>query len=577
MSPSPSLWRRFFQLVRPFWTSHEKWQAFGLLSLVVGLSLGLVFMNVQVNRWYSEFYDTLQRLDGEGFSRAIVKFGWLAMIYIVLTVYAQYFQQMLEVKWRRWLTEHFIGRWMAGQGYYRLQLTDKGTDNPDQRISEDVSQFVSTTLTLSLGLLRSVVTLASFVTILWHLSGAIVIAGVSIPGYMVWAAILYAMVGTGMTLLLGRALVGLNFMQQRYEANLRFGLVRVREHAESIALYRGEKDEQVRLSACVSNVVSNFWSIMRTQKRLGWFTSFWHQFAVIFPVLVAAPRFFAREISLGGLMQINSAFGQVYGALDFIISSFTSLATWKAVIDRLASFNQGLDKVQALPVLVPARVGESLGIFNLNVHKPDGTALFVDYQRVLYPGDRLLIQGPSGSGKSTLLRALAGLWPYAAGTVSYPDSGPVLFLSQKPYLPIGSLRDALLYPNPHAQCVTTELHNLLAMVHLGHLIERLDDVEPWSHILSLGEQQRIAFIRAFLIRPRLLFLDEATSALDVAAENRLYSTLISHFPEMIVVSVGHRESLARHHTLSLQQSGPGAWQLNALFGRMRQLQTSFSH
>lgn len=553
------LWRHFWQLTKPYWSSDERWRAFGLLALVVSLSLGLVFMNVQFNSWYNDFYNTLQNLDAVGFKASIIKFTWLALIYIAIAVYALYFQQMLEVKWRLWLTEYYIGRWLAGQGYYRLQLTDQGTDNPDQRIAEDVAQFVSSTLSISLGLLRSVVTLASFIGILWTLSGPLTVAGVTIPGYMVWVAIVYALIGTLCTILIGRTLVGLNFQQQRFEADFRFGLVRIRENAESVALYRGEAVEGERLSARLSNVVINFWALMRMQKRLGWFTSFWSQLAIIFPILVAAPRFFAQQITLGGLMQINSAFGQVYGALDFIIGSFTSLANWKAVIDRLSTFREGLESVESLPVLVPQRSGAMLAFSALTVRKPDGTPLLAQHDLSLQPGERLLIRGPSGCGKSTLLRALAGIWPYVDGKVSYPAGGDILFLSQKPYLPLGTLRTALYYPRAPQQD-DTDLLALLQLAGLGHLVLRLDETDQWSHILSLGEQQRVAFIRALLVKPILLFLDEASSALDASAEATLYGALVERLPQSILVSVGHRESLSAYHGRSLTCVAQTDWQ-----------------
>lgn len=554
------LGRHFWLLAKPYWTSEEKWRALGLLALVIGLSLGIVFMNVQFNSWYNVFYDTLQKLDSAGFKAAIFKFTWLALLYILIAVYAQYFQQMLEVKWRRWLTEHYIGRWMTGQSYYRLQLTDQNTDNPDQRIAEDVAQFVASTLTLSLGLLRSVVTLVSFVGILWTLSGPIRLGGVTVPGYMVWVAIVYALVGSILTILIGRKLVGLNFLQQRYEADFRFSLVRIRENAESVALYRGETAERSRLSMRLAHVVANFWQLMRMQKRLNWFTSFWGQLAIIFPILVAAPRYFAKEISLGGLMQINSAFSQVYGALDFIIGSFSSLANWKAVIDRLSTFREGLDAVAELPVLVPQREGASLALSGLSVRKPDGTPLLVEQDLALQAGERLLIRGPSGCGKSTLLRALSGIWPYVDGAVSYPLDGEVLFLSQKPYLPLGTLRAALYYP--HAPKETdAELPALLALAGLTHLTSRLDETDQWGHILSLGEQQRVAFIRALLVKPGLLFLDEASSALDAASEAALYGALLEKMPQSILVSVGHRESLLAYHGRTLTCEQPGNWQL----------------
>lgn len=552
------LWRHFWLLAKPYWTSSEKWPAFGLLALVIGLSLGMVFINVQLNSWYNEFYDTLQKLDAAGFRAAIVRFAWIALSFIVIAVYALYFQQMLEVRWRRWLTEHYVARWLAGQGYYRLQLTDQGTDNPDQRIAEDVAQFVSSTLSISLGLLRSVVTLVSFIGILWTLSGPITLAGITIPGYMVWVALGYALVGTVLTILIGRRLVGLNFQQQHFEADFRFGLVRIRENAESVALYRGETVERERLSARLASVVANFWTLMRMQKRLGWFTSFWGQLAIIFPILVAAPRFFAKEITLGGLMQINSAFGQVYGALDFIIGSFTSLANWKAVIDRLSTFREGLEAVEKLPVLVPEYEGAKLALDNLTVKKPDGSVLLEGQTFALAAGERLLIRGPSGCGKSTLLRALAGIWPYAHGAIRYPAEGGVLFLSQKPYLPLGTLRAALYYPQP-ANGDDAGLLALLDLAGLAYLVPRLDETDQWSHILSLGEQQRIAFIRALLVRPALLFLDEASSALDAAAEAKLYGALVERLPRSILVSVGHRDSLGGYHGRRLDWIAPTLW------------------
>lgn len=553
------LWRHFWLLAKPYWTSDEKWRAIGLLTLVIALSLGMVFMNVQFNSWYNVFYDTLQKLDAVGFKAAIIKFTWLALIAIAISVYAFYFQQMLEVKWRLWLTEHYISRWQAGQGYYRLQLTDQGTDNPDQRIAEDVAQFVSSTLSISLGLLRSIVTLVSFVGILWTLSGPIILGGVTIPGYMVWVAIIYALFGTVLTILIGRKLVGLNFMQQRYEADFRFGLVRVRENAESIALYRGEKIEAERLSQRLAYVVSNFWSLMKMQKRLGWFTSFWGQLAIIFPILVAAPRYFAKEISLGGLMQINSAFGQVYGALDFIIGSFTSLANWKAVIDRLSTFRESLDVVENLPVLPALRSGSNLSLSSLHIRKPDGSSLMQNMSLSLQAGERMLIRGPSGCGKSTLLRALSGIWPYAEGEIRYPEQGELLFLSQKPYLPLGSLREALYYPHP-VKNNHDELAALMQLAGLSHLIAKLDEVDQWSHILSLGEQQRVAFIRVLLLKPVLLFLDEASSALDAASEAVLYGALLEHMPESIIVSVGHRDSLIGYHGRTLTWQAAQTWQ-----------------
>ncbi|WP_297572007.1 ABC transporter ATP-binding protein/permease, partial [uncultured Deefgea sp.] len=444
------LFRNFWQLAKPYWVSEEKYRAWGLLALIIALSLGMVFMNVQFNSWYKEFYDTMQNLDKKGFEQALYKFGYLAFIYIVIAVYAMWFQQMLEIRWRRWATVHFTARWLADNNFYRIQLTDQGTDNPDQRIAEDVGQFISISLSLSLGLLRALVTLVSFIGILWTLSGPIsfMLAGseVTIHGYMVWVALIYAVIGSLITVLLGRPLVSLNFLQQRFEADFRFGLIRVRENAESIALYHGDQEEQQRLSQRFNAVVGNFWALMRRNKKLTWFTSFWGQLAIIFPLIVAAPRFFAKEISFGGLMQINSAFGQVYGALDFVIGSFSTLANWKAIIDRLSTFETSLQAAQALPRLAVKTKEEGIEWRQICVSKPNGQLLIDRLNLQLRAGDSVLIRGASGSGKSSLLRTLAGLWPYASGELAMPQTTQTLFLSQKPYMPLGTLRAALYYP-----------------------------------------------------------------------------------------------------------------------------------
>ncbi|WP_051534789.1 ABC transporter ATP-binding protein/permease [Deefgea rivuli] len=562
-----NLFGNFWRLAKPYWVSEDKLYAWGLLALVISLSLGLVYMNVQFNSWYNEFYNTLQNLDAKAFKAALYKFGYLAFAYIVIAVYAIWFQQMLEIRWRKWATEHFTARWLKESNFYRIQLTDKGTDNPDQRIAEDVGQFVSISLSLSLGLLRAVVTLVSFIGILWVLSGPMKLmlggAEVNIPGYMVWIAIIYALIGTGITILLGRPLVGLNFLQQRYEADFRFGLVRVRENAESIALYHGDIEEKQNLSQRFASVVGNFWSLMRMNKRLTWFTSFWGQLAIIFPLIVAAPRFFAKEISLGGLMQINSAFGQVYGALDFIIGSFSTLANWKAVIDRLTTFEASLDAAQALPRLTPQNISHGLSLDNLSVSKPNGEVLLDKLNLQLQAGDTLLVRGASGAGKSTLLRALAGIWPYASGALGLQANTQVLYLSQKPYMPLGTLRAALYYPQP-AQHDDAKITELLAMAGLSHLLPRLDETDAWSHVLSLGEQQRIALLRVLLLKPDFLFMDESTSALDVAGEARLYAAVVECMKDGVLVSVGHRVGLTEYHAQVLECQGQGAWSLAAL-------------
>lgn len=560
-TPMRELLPHFWQLARPFWTSREKRKAWGLLILVIALSLLMVYLSVQLNGVYRTLWDAVEKAEAAAFWESISRFTGLALLNIAVAVYAIYFQQMLEIKWRRWLTDSMTTRWLQNQHFYRIQLLDKATDNPDQRIAEDCGQFVSLTLGLTLGLLRAVVTFVSFVMILWSLSGPLVFTALgsqwSIPGYMVWAAILYALLGSWLTTVVGRRLVQLNFIQQRREADFRFSLVRIRENSESIALYGGEAQEKQRLDVRFAEVVANFWNIMRYEKRVNAFTNFWGQLAIIFPLLVVSPRIFAKQISVGGVMQILQAFGKVYDSLEFFISSFKSLATWKAVLDRLATFNRSLQQAEQLQVLQPQAAAAGVRLAGVTVARPDGQTLIADLDLELAAGERLLVQGPSGSGKSTLLRTLAGIWPHATGSIACYKDGGVLFLSQKPYLPLGTLRAALCYP--HA-CIVgdAELQALLQEVGLGQLVPRLDEEDNWSHILSGGEQQRIAIIRALLLKPALLVLDEATSAIDEAAESRLYALLIDRLPNSIMISVGHRSTLKVHHTRQLDLSSQQA-------------------
>ncbi len=561
------LFRNFWRIAKPYWVSEEKYSALGLLTLVVALSLGVVYMQVQINAWYNAFYNTIQNYDVNGFWAAQRKFAVLAFFNIVIAVYAIYFRQMLDVKWRKWMTQSYVNKWLAEQNYYRLQLTDKNTDNPDQRIADDVNMFVSYSLSLAIGLLKAIVTLVSFVSILWTLSGALKFTlasqAVEIPGYMVWVAIIYAMIGTAITILIGKPLVSINFMQQRYEADFRFSLVRTRENAESIALYAGEKEERSGFFGRIELIVGNYWQLMRMQKRLSFFSNFWGQLAIIFPFIVAAPRYFAKEFTLGQLMQINSAFGRVYDSLEFIINSFSTLAEWKAVIDRLVTFDQGLAKAQALPRLQPQVIAAGLQLQDLLVTKPNGEILLEKLNLQLNAGDTLLVRGASGAGKSTLLRAMAGIWPYAKGVLSLQADTTTLYLSQKPYMPLGTLRDALYYPQA-ARNDDAQIAELLALAGLSHLLPRLDETDAWSHVLSLGEQQRIALLRVMLVKPDFLFMDESTSALDAAGEARLYAAVVEYMKDGVMVSVGHRAGLVEYHAQVLECEGQGKWVLGSL-------------
>ncbi len=558
--------RDFWTLAAPYWSSEERWKARGLLLVVVALSLGQVYLLVQFNTWNRDFFDALQQYDQAAFGPLLLRFAILAAIFIAAAVYGLYLQQMLQIQWRRWLTERYVGEWLEERAYYRMRLVDVGTDNPDQRISDDLRLFVEQSLGLSLGLLRQVVTLASFVAILWGLSGAFAfsVAGVSIslPGYMVWAALAYAIAGTWLTHWIGKPLPRLNFNQQRFEADFRFSLVRVRESSEAIALYGGEGDEARRLSDRFGDVWRNWWEIMRRQKRLRTFTVGFDQAAVLFPYLTAAPRYFAKEITFGALTQTANAFGRVQDALSFFVAAYIEIADWKATVDRLITFRGAISAMHAQAREgsgIEVAPGESDGVVlqGLTLALPGGDTLLRGAEAKLERGEPVLVTGPSGSGKSTLFRALAGIWPFGSGRVERPDTAKCLFLPQKPYLPIGSLRGAVSYPSPEGTFPDTEVGRWLAECRLIHLVEKLDEHDHWEQRLSPGEQQRLAFARVFLQKPQWLFLDEATSALDAENEKHLYALVASELPATTIVSIGHRAAIERFHRRRLHLGGDG--------------------
>ena len=559
--------RDAWTLIRPYWFSEDRWAGRGLLLVVVALNLFIVFINVLLNKWYNLFYNSLQDKDFAAFGSLLIRFSWLAGLFIVAAVYQIYLNQMLQIRWRRWLTERYLGAWLADGAYYRMQLTSGETDNPDQRIADDLRLFVTGALTLSIGGLRAVVTLVSFLAILWGLSGSVTLpigAGITVPGYMVWAALLYAIVGTWLTNLIGRPLVRLNFNQQRYEADFRFSLVRFRENTEGVALYGGEADEMRSFRERFASVVGNWWDIMRRQKRLTWFTAGYGQAATIFPILVAAPRYFRGEIPLGALMQTAQAFGQVQDSLSFIVTSYTDIAEWRAVVLRLLGFERALARVRADTAAegVHHETGAagSLSLDRVTLALPGGRPLMEGVSFDIQPGDATLISGPSGAGKSTLFRAIAGIWPFGRGDVRLPRDARVLFLPQKPYLPIGTLREVVSYPTPSVGLDDAALREILQAVGLPELAGRLDESTHWALALSPGEQQRIAFARALVQKPEWLFLDEATSALDEETEARLYALLRERLPGTTVVSVGHRSTLRAFHArrLVVTPNGTGA-------------------
>jgi putative ATP-binding cassette transporter len=547
---------KVWNLAAPYWRSEEKWTAWGLLGAIVTISLGLVYMLVLLNDWQRDFFNAIQEKQSEDFFALLLYFSFLAAVFIVASIYRTYLQQMLEMRWRIWLSKQYLGDWLGEQVFYRLELTGRGTDNPDQRISEDLRQFTSNTLSLGLGLLREIVTLVSFVVILWSVSGPLsfTVAGsaVTVPGYMVWAALAYAIVGSVLTHYIGRPLIGLNFQQERLEADFRFGLVRLREHAEGVALYRGEAPEQRSLLDRLERVRENWWALMLYTKRLGAFTIGYNQIAVIFPYFVAGPRYFAGAIKLGELTQIANAFGQVQSSLSWFVDSYGQLANWKASVDRLITFHQALQDAHAevreqRGIRRESAPGSELRVDGLDLALPTGRLVLADESLTVRSGERVLVTGPSGSGKSTLFRALAGIWPFGRGRVRVPAGARLLFLPQKPYIPIASLRDAVSFPAVAGTFTDAEISSALAAVGLESLVSRLDEAQNWNMRLSGGEQQKLALARALLIRPDWLFLDEATSALDDASERRAYAVLESMLPGTAMVSIAHRPAAAGFH------------------------------
>jgi putative ATP-binding cassette transporter len=547
--------RQAWALAWPYWNSDEKWTARGLLLAVIALNLITVALNVRLNAWNNDFYDALQQYNWPEFWRQFAIFGIIAFLLIVVAVYSLYLRQILHIRWRRWLTDRFLRNWLDNQAYYRMQLDHTATDNPDQRISDDLDRFATITLGLSLGLLSSLVTLASFVTILWTLSGALTIPlgvgfSIEIPGYMVFAALIYAIAGTLFTRWIGSPLIRLNFDQQRYEADFRFSMVRLRENAENVAFYGGEAREFDTFKTRFARIVANWWGIIIRRKKLTWFTTGYSQLAIIFPFVVAAPRYFNKTIQLGGLMQISSAFNQVQDSLSFIITSYTEIAEYQSVVQRLAGFRERMNGIAAessapQPIEIERR-GAGLEVDMLDLNLPDGQLLRPNISLAAGRGEALLITGASGLGKSTLLRAIAGLWPFGRGRIRVGD-GRCLFLPQRPYLPLGTLADALVYPRAAAELPRDSLAEALRAVGLPELVERLDEEANWAQRLSIGEQQRLAFARVLLARPEIVFLDEATSALDEAAEISLYRLLREAPWRPTIVSVGHHGTLRRFH------------------------------
>lgn len=552
----------WWRIATPYFRSEEWPIAMILLVGAIALTFGAVGLEVLFNEWNRRFYDSLQNKDEAGFWKEILTFSWLAALFITVYVARAIVSPYLRLRWRRWLTRRYLSHWLDDRGYYRIEL-ERSVDNADQRIAEDLRQLGEYTMVLFLGFLQAVATLISFIFILWNLSGPLSLAFIGldivVPGYMAIAAIAYAIVGSFLANVVGRRLIELNFMKQRYEANFRFGLMRVRENAEGIALYGGERRENDALNARFVDVFNNGWRVLFTEAQLIFYQSGYNQLAIIFPFLVTAPGFFTGAITLGVMMQTASAFGQVQTALSFFVTNYTNLAELRAVLDRLKGLQAAADAKPATNITVARQAGGiDLGIAGLDLALPNGERLLKGLNLTLPKGSSTLISGASGSGKSTLFRALAGIWPFGSGQVQVPAGARVLFLPQKPYIPIATLRDAVKYPDEQSEASDAEIVDALGAARLGHLVERLGEEAHWTNVLSGGEQQRLAIARALVFKPDWLFLDEATASLDDETEAAVYDALKTRLPTTTLVSIGHRPSLRQWHDRRLElQRAPG--------------------
>ncbi|WP_054894268.1 MULTISPECIES: ABC transporter ATP-binding protein/permease [unclassified Pseudomonas] len=553
--------QQFWQLAGDYFSFRRSWRPLLVFALLLFLALFSVRMNVLFSFWYNGFYSALQGLDQTAFWYLLGVFAVLATIHVLRSLFNYYVTQSFNIHWRVWLTERLTADWMHGDAYYRGQFLEEPVDNPDQRIELDVNAFVTGSVSLALGAVSALVSLVAFTGILWGLSAPLAVAGVEVPRAMVFAVYVYVLIATWIAFRLGRPLIRLNFLNEKLTANFRYALMRLRENAENIAFYQGAQVERGTLLGRFFALIGNVWALVWRSLKFNGFNLGVSQVAVVFPFILQAPRFFSGAIKLGDVMQTSQAFGQVQDSLSFFRESYDTFASYRATLDRLTGFLDANHQASELPHVATRELPRALDIAGLQVLRPDGHRLIADLSLNLQAGQALLIKGPSGSGKTTLLRALAGLWPYAEGAVARPLGAQALFLSQRPYLPLGDLRTAIAYPAQVGQEQDARMQQALRQVNLAHLAERLEESRDWTRILSIGEQQRLAFARVLFNQPHVVFLDESTSAMDEGLEHALYSLLRNEMPETLLVSVGHRSTLAGFHSHRLEVDGKGGWTL----------------
>lgn len=549
-----------FHLITPYWNSEEKKSARLYLAGIITLTIAAVYMTLLLNEWFNSFYSALQNYDSGAVYRGLLRFTGLAFAHIAFAVYSYYLQQRLALRWRKWMTKNYLAKWTGRQMYYRLEMFSQGTaDNPDQRISEDINLFTARTLSFMSGLLRSATTIVCFIFVLWNLSEVLSFSAagqeIHIYGYLVWTALAYSVLGTWITHKVGHRLVSLNYLQQKLEADFRFSMVRLRETAESVAFYNGAAKEESFLSNRFMTLLRNTLFIIKKQKQLSWLTNSYAQIAIIFPFVVAVPRYLSQNISLGGLMQIANCFGKVQDAMSYFVDVYASLAEWQSCAERLLSFDKHIAAIEKETEeksgsLVREETPDRLRLTDVTISVPAmdenkrTREIISSASCTIKSGEHVILKGPSGSGKSTLLRTLAGFWPYVKGHISMPAPSEMMFIPQKPYIPMGTSAEAASYPLETADKEILSL--LLVECGLSHLMEKPDTEADWSHILSLGEQQKLAFVRVFLRKPKWVFLDEATSAMDEETEEKMYR-LLTALPGTTVISIGHRSTLDKWH------------------------------
>lgn len=549
-----------FHLITPYWNSEEKKSARLYLAAIITLTIAAVYMTLLLNEWFNSFYSALQNYDSGAVYRGLLRFTGLAFAHIAFAVYSYYLQQRLALRWRKWMTKNYLAKWTGQQMYYRLEMFSQGTaDNPDQRISEDINLFTARTLSFMSGLLRSATTIVCFIFVLWNLSEVLSFSAagqeIHIYGYLVWTALAYSVFGTWITHKVGHRLVSLNYLQQKLEADFRFSMVRLRETAESVAFYNGAAKEEAFLSNRFMTLLRNTLFIIKKQKQLSWLTNSYAQIAIIFPFVVAVPRYLSQNISLGGLMQIANCFGKVQDAMSYFVDVYASLAEWQSCAERLLSFDKHIAAIEKETEeksgsLVREETHDRLRLADVTISVPAmdenkrTREIISSASCTIKSGEHVILKGPSGSGKSTLLRTLAGFWPYVKGHISMPAPSEMMFIPQKPYIPMGTSAEAASYPLETAD--EEILSPLLVECGLSHLMEKTDTEADWSHILSLGEQQKLAFVRVFLRKPKWVFLDEATSAMDEETEEKMYR-LLTALPGTTVISIGHRSTLDKWH------------------------------